>query len=80
MYASYFCSRKWQLGPVILPRKLHGQRSLVGYCPWGCKELDFTEHKHAHMCQLLDIDEVMKMIDRVLDFILLENSVANGRK
>jgi len=22
---------------------LHGQRSLVGYSPWGCKELDMTE-------------------------------------
>ena len=21
----------------------HGQRSLVGYSPWGCKELDMTE-------------------------------------
>jgi len=21
----------------------HGQRSLVGYAPWGCKELDMTE-------------------------------------
>ena len=21
----------------------HGQRSLVGYCPWGLKELDTTE-------------------------------------
>ena len=21
----------------------HGQRSLVGYCPWGGKELDLTE-------------------------------------
>ena len=21
----------------------HGQRSLVGYCPWGCKESDTTE-------------------------------------
>ena len=21
----------------------HGQRSLVGYNPWGCKELDTTE-------------------------------------
>ena len=21
----------------------HGQRSLVGYCPWGHKELDMTE-------------------------------------
>ena len=24
-------SRKWQATPVFLPRKFHGQRSLVGY-------------------------------------------------
>ena len=35
--------RKWQLTPVVLPRKSHGQRSLVGYRPWGLKELDMTE-------------------------------------
>ena len=29
--------------PVLLPRKSHGQRSLVGYGPWGCKELDTAE-------------------------------------
>ena len=23
--------------------KIHGQRSLVGYSPWGCKESDMTE-------------------------------------
>ena len=23
--------------------KSHGQRSLAGYSPWGCKELDTTE-------------------------------------
>ena len=23
--------------------KLHGQRSLAGYCPWGRKGLDLTE-------------------------------------
>ena len=77
MYSSHFWSRKCLHPPVILPRKLHGQRSQVGYCPWGFKKLDFTEHKHAHMCQPLDIDKVMKMIDRVLDFILLENSGTN---
>ena len=26
-----------------LPGKFHGQRSLAGYSPWGCKELDMTE-------------------------------------
>ena len=25
--------------PVLLPRKPHGQRSLVGYSPWGCKRV-----------------------------------------
>ena len=27
--------------------KSHGLRSLVGYSPWGCKELDMTEHLSA---------------------------------
>ena len=31
--------RKWQLTPVFLPGKSHGQRSLVGYSPWGCKRV-----------------------------------------
>ena len=35
--------RKWQPTPVLLPGKSHGQRSLVGYSPWGHKELDATE-------------------------------------
>ena len=34
--------RKWQPTPVFLPGKFHGQGSLVGYSPWGCKELDIT--------------------------------------
>ena len=27
--------RVWQPVPVVLPRESHGQRSLVGYSPWG---------------------------------------------
>ena len=34
--------RKWQPTSVFLPGKSHGQRSLAGYTPWGCKELDTT--------------------------------------
>ena len=30
--------------PVFLPGESQGQRSLVGYGPWGCKESDTTEH------------------------------------
>ena len=36
--------RKWQLISVFLPRESHKQRSLVGYSPWGHKELDMTLH------------------------------------
>ena len=32
--------------PVFLPEESHGQGSLAGYSPWGCKELDMTEHAH----------------------------------
>ena len=27
----------------ILAWRIHGQRSLAGYSPWGCKESDTTE-------------------------------------
>ena len=32
--------------PVLLLGKSHGQRSLVGYSPCGCKESDTTEQLH----------------------------------
>ena len=35
--------RAWQPTPVFLPGECHGQRSLVGYSLWGCKQLDMTE-------------------------------------
>ena len=46
--------REWQPTPVWLPGEFHGQRSLVGYSPWGRKESDMTEWQacvrvRAHM-------------------------------
>ena len=35
--------QEWLPTPVILLGEFHGQRSLVHYNPWGCKELDTTE-------------------------------------
>ena len=29
--------------PVFLPKEFHGQKTLVGYSPWGCRESDTTE-------------------------------------
>ena len=34
--------RKWQPTPIFFPEKSQGQRSLMCYSPWGCKELDMT--------------------------------------
>ena len=41
-------SRKWQPAPVFLPGKSHGQRSLVGYSPWGQRESDMIERPSTH--------------------------------
>ena len=35
--------REWQPTPLFLLGESHGQRSLAGYSPWGCKESDTTE-------------------------------------
>ena len=40
--------RQWQATPVLLPRKSHGWRSLVGCSPWGRYESDATERLHFH--------------------------------
>ena len=36
--------RKWQPTPVFLSGESHRQRGLAGYCTWGRKESDTTEH------------------------------------
>ena len=35
--------------PALLPEKYHGQRSLVGYSPWGCKQSNITKPARACM-------------------------------
>ena len=49
--------RTWQLTPVFLPGKSHGQRSLVGYSPWDLKRvrLDLVtrqqqKQQHGNSC------------------------------
>ena len=40
--------KEWPPTPVCLPGEFHGQRSLVGYNPWGRKESDMTERLSLH--------------------------------
>ena len=35
--------REWIPTLVFLPREVDGKRSLLGYSPWDCKELETTE-------------------------------------
>ena len=39
--------RKWQTTPIFLPRKSHGQKSLVDYSPWGCRVKHNWTHTHT---------------------------------
>ena len=41
--------------PGLLPGKSHGQRSLVGYSPWGRKESDTTERLHFTRLILVEV-------------------------
>ena len=45
--------KEWLPSLIFLPGESHGQRSLVGYSPWGRKESDTTERlsKHTHTSQ-----------------------------
>ena len=48
-YLSTVCwRRQWQATPVLLPRKSHGWRSLVGCSPWSPYQSDSTERLHFH--------------------------------
>ena len=47
-------------GNVFLPGKSHGQRSLVGYSPWDCKESDMTERLHFICLWVFQISSFVK--------------------
>ena len=45
--------------PVFLSEESHGQRSLVGYSLWGCKESDTTEWLHVHVQTMVEVMKIM---------------------
>ena len=47
-YYRYLWRRQWHPTPVLLPRKSHGRRSLLGCSPWDHEESDVTERLHFH--------------------------------
>ena len=41
--------------PAFLPGQFHGQRSLLGYSPWGGRESDMTEQLSTHHAYSLSV-------------------------
>ena len=60
--------RAWQPTPVFLSGEFHGQRSLVGYSPWGHKELDLTERP------TLSLSHMKVKINTILTEMWLEDA------
>ena len=52
--------RKWQPTPVFLPGEFHRQRSLAGYRPWGCKELNTTERLSLTVTKIINAEVGVK--------------------
>ena len=57
--------RAWHPTPGFWPGESHGQRSLAGYSPWGCKESDTTEQ--------LTLSNVRLELTRVIYFPCLSS-------
>ena len=65
--------RKWQPTPVFLPGISHGQRSLAGYSPWGCKESDMTEHLMWSVEIMKNENESHSVVSVILQARILES-------
>ena len=67
--------RARQSTPVFLPGEFHGQRSLVGYSPWGGQDSDMTkviEHAHTETAQTKTLLRTV-----LLEFLFNEGMVRN---
>ena len=54
--------------PVFSPGEFHGQRSLVGYNPWGHKESDTTERLHFTSLHTVKSFSIVNEADVFLEF------------
>ena len=59
--------RKWHPTPAFLPGKSHGQRSLAGYSPWGCKESDMTEHTQKEKKSIMSGFQFLSIQDGITE-------------
>ena len=74
----FYWRRKWHPTPVIFPGEFHGQRSLAGYSPWGCKEPGMTEQLSlTHIYIHTHIDISFSIIEDILANLCSFKSIFN---
>ena len=66
--------RQRQATPILLPRKSHGRRSLVGYSLWGRNESHTTERLHFHF----SLSRITEGNGNPLQYTCLENPRDGG--
>ena len=76
------CQQIWKIQPwpqdwkrlvfIPIPKKGHGQRSLVGCSPWGREEADMTEQLHFHFS--LSCTGLLKLFQKIAEEGKLPNS------
>ena len=73
--------RKWQPTPVFSPGEFHGQRSLVGFSPWGHRARHnlATEHIHTHT-HTHTHTEACKAIFRAWSYLFLSSSIQSNKE
>ena len=61
--------REWQFTPVFLPGESHGQRTLLGYSPWGNKPFryDLNQLPYDYTVEVRNRFKGLDLIDRVPD-------------
>ena len=59
--------REWQTSPEFFPGKSHGQRSLVGYSPWGCKSRHDLVTKPPSLIWLVQFSTVTQSCPTLCD-------------
>ena len=47
--------KEWLSAPVFLPAEFHGERNLMGYTPWGHKDLDTTKQQQWYVLRALQV-------------------------
>ena len=65
----------------ILAWRIHGQRSLAGYSPWGGKEsgmTEVTEQAHTHILQRRSSQRVTKMLTVIMGRCFVASVVSDS--